>query len=354
MSSSGASAVTVVIVSYRSAALTIACLRSLVAERSLPGFTLNVVVVDNASGDAPDIAAAIESEGWSPWVKLVVAPRNGGFAYGNNLGFAETYKQGLPDLHLLNPDTHIKPGAIQKLVEYLNAHPEVGIAGSSFENGDGSDWPFAFRFPSLMSEFEGGLNWGLATRLMNRWAVAQVMGPHAQPTDWGSGASMMIRRSLLDRIGGLDENYFLYFEETDFCWRSKRAGAPMWYVPESRVVHIGGQSTKVTERNVAPRRFPAYWFESRRRYFMRTGSLPRAILIDVVALFSNAIGSLKLTLQGRRARAVPHYLSDLWRHSVIHRKNRALAMAPQIPSGNIPGADSSSRSTRSSSTRDSH
>jgi N-acetylglucosaminyl-diphospho-decaprenol L-rhamnosyltransferase len=110
----------------------------------------------------------------------------------------------------------------------------------------------------------------------------------------------------------------------------------------------------VTERNVAPRRFPAYWFESRRRYFMRTGSLPRAILIDVVALFSNAIGSLKLTLQGRRARAVPHYLSDLWRHSVIHRKNRALAMAPQIPSGNIPGADSSSRSTRSSSTRDSH
>jgi N-acetylglucosaminyl-diphospho-decaprenol L-rhamnosyltransferase len=216
MSSSGASAVTVVIVSYRSAALTIACLRSLVAERSLPGFTLNVVVVDNASGDAPDIAAAIESEGWSPWVKLVVAPRNGGFAYGNNLGFAETYKQGLPDYL------------------YLNAHPEVGIAGSSFENGDGSDWPFAFRFPSLMSEFEGGLNWGLATRLMNRWAVAQVMGPHAQPTDWGSGASMMIRRSLLDRIGGLDENYFLYFEETDFCWRSKRAGAPMWYVPEPK------------------------------------------------------------------------------------------------------------------------
>jgi len=328
MSELDATAVSVVIVSYRSAALTIACLRSLVTERSLPGINLNVVVVDNDSGDAPAIAAAIESEGWS-WITLMVAPRNGGFAYGNNLGIAEAFRLGSPAyLHLLNPDTQIKPGAIRTLVEYLDRHPEVGIAGSSFENGDGSDWPFAFRFPSLMSELEAGLNWGVASRLMKRWAVAQVMSPHAQPTDWGSGASMMIRRGVLERIGGLDENYFLYFEETDFCWRSKRAGAPMWYVPQSRVVHIGGQSTKVTERNVAPRRLPAYWFESRRRYFMRTGSLPRAILIDVVALIANALGSIKQTLQGRRSRAVPHYLKDLWRHSVIHRKNRALTASP--------------------------
>lgn len=135
---------------------------------------------------------------------------------------------------------------------------------------------------------------------------------------------MMIRRDLLNSIGGLDENYFLYFEETDFCWRSKNAGAPMWYVPESRVIHIGGQSTKVTERNVAPRRLPGYWFESRRRYFLKTSGLTKAIMVDVVALLANALGSLKQALQGHRNRAIPHYLKDLWRYSVIHRRNRVI------------------------------
>jgi len=325
MNCSESTAVCVIIVSYRTAALTVSCLRSLLPERSLSDITISAVVVDNASGDAQEIASAIKAEGWSSWVTLIVAPRNGGFAYGNNLGFAQALKDNPPAyLHMLNPDTQIKPGAIHSLVQFLNIHPEVGIAGSSFENHDGSDWPFAFRFPSLLSELEGGLNLGLVSQLLKRWAVVRTMSPHAQPIDWGAGASMMIRSELLTRIGGLDESYFLYFEETDFCWRSKRAGAPMWYVPESRVMHIGGQSTKVTERNVAPKRLPAYWFESRRRYFMRTGGLTRAILIDLVALIAHSLGSMKLAMQGRRDSAIPNFLQDLWCHSVIHRKNRSL------------------------------
>lgn len=323
MSVISARAVTAVVVSYKSAALTIACLHSLLAERA--AVSLRVVVVDNASGDAPAIADAIAREGWESWVTLIEAPRNGGFAYGNNLGFARACQDGAPDyLHMLNPDTRVNPGAVGALVEFLETHPHVGIAGSSFENGDGSDWPIAFRFPSLISELEGGLRLGLVSRLLKRWTVAQTMSQQVQQIDWGAGASMMIRRSLLDRIGGLDENYFLYFEETEFCWRAKRAGFSMWYVPHSRVVHIGGQSTKVTERNVAPKRLPVYWFESRRRYFMTTAGLPRALLIDLTAIIASVLGSTKLVLQGRRRDIVPHYIADLWRHSVFHRKNRSL------------------------------
>jgi N-acetylglucosaminyl-diphospho-decaprenol L-rhamnosyltransferase len=315
--------VAVIIVTYKTAELTIACLESLLLELETPGIDLRAVVVDNASGDSPAIAQAIVSRAWQSWVTLVTAPRNGGFAYGNNLGFAEASRTRQPDyFHLLNPDTRIKPGAVRTLLEFLENHVGVGIAGSSFENGDGTDWPIAFRFPSLLSEIDGGLRLGVVSRMLYHWRVARVMSRSMQPVDWGAGASMMIRRDVLEAVGGLDENYFLYFEETEFCGRAKRAGYPMWYVPQSRVIHIAGQSTKVTERDAGAKRLPAYWFESRRRYFRTTAGLLQAILIDMAAIMATALGSLRLILQGRRSDLVPHYLSDLWRHSVIRPRNR--------------------------------
>jgi len=318
--------VTVIIVSYKTAELTVACLESLMPERNAAGIDLQAVVIDNDSGDSPAVARAIAARGWQSWVTLVTAPRNGGFAYGNNLGFAEACRARSPDyLHLLNPDTRVTPGAVSALVQFLDSHSGVGLAGSSFENGDGTDWPIAFRFPSLLSEVEGGLRLGIVSSLLDRWSVARVMTPAQQPVDWGAGASIMIRREVLEAIGGLDENYFLYFEETDFCWRAKRAGYPMWYVPQSRVIHIAGQSTKVTERGATVRRLPGYWFESRRRYFLTTAGLRRAILIDFAAIAATALGSLRLVLQGRRGALVPRYVADLWQYSVIRPRNRRVA-----------------------------
>ena len=315
--------VAIAIVTYRSADLTIDCLRSIEAERSMPGVRIRAVVVDNASGDAPAIARAIETNSWSSWVTLVRAPRNGGFAYGNNLAFriARTYRP--PDyFHLLNPDTLVRNGAIGALVRFLEAHRDVGIVGSSFENLDGSNWPIAFRFPSILSEIEGGLQLGLASRVLRRWVVAVEMSSVPQQVDWVPGASMMIRPAAFDAIGGFDETYFLYFEETDFCLRAKKAGFPTWYVPESRVMHIAGQSTKVTIRNVALNRLPSYWFESRRRYFEVSYGTVRAMAVDVVALLAHAVGHLKLIAQRRTDRSVPYFLRDLAQHSVLWPRNR--------------------------------
>jgi len=318
--------VAVVIVSYRSAQLTVDCLRSLQSELLQPNMDIKVVVVDNASGDYPEIAAAVLREHWSDWVKLIEAPQNGGFAYGNNLGLSYAIPLWNPHyLHLLNPDTRIQPGAVRELVEFLDRTPAAGIAGSSFENGDGSDWPIAFRFGSPLSEFESALGWGLVSRLLQRWRVARVMDKTAKPIDWCAGASMMLRRTMLEKIGGMDERFFLYFEETEFCWRARRAGFQNWYVPASRVIHIAGQSTRLTERNAAPKCLPDYWFESRRRYFHLTLGLRVAMLTDLLTLVAGLLGHLKLTLQGRRDEIVPRYLSGIWRHSVLHRKNRILA-----------------------------
>jgi GT2 family glycosyltransferase len=312
--------VVVAIVSYKSAGLTVDCLRSVEAERASPGLRVRAVVVDNASGDGPAIAEAIAANGWSPWATLVVSERNGGFAYGNNVALQRAFAEGMPDyVHLVNPDTLLRKGAIEALVRFLESHPEAGIAGSSFENADGSVWPIAFRFPSMATEFASGLQWGPFSR--NR-IVAKQMTPVQQPIDWVAGASMMLRRKLLETIGGLDENYFLYYEETDLCFRAKAAGFTTWYVPESRVMHIGGQSTQVTVRNQEAKRLPAYWFESRRRFFTSSYGLSYALLTDVVAVVGNLLGIVKRTALMRGERGVPYYIRDLSRHSVFRAKNR--------------------------------
>jgi N-acetylglucosaminyl-diphospho-decaprenol L-rhamnosyltransferase len=317
--------IAVVIVSYKSAQLTINSIVSIGSERTKGELHIRVFVVDNASGDLDAIARASAIHDWSSWVTLIDAPKNGGFAYGNNLGIEHAYKTGSPSyIYLLNPDTEVRPGAIRSLVSFLEAHPSAGIAGSGIDNPDGSEWSIAFRFPTLLSELSGGLETGLVSRLLRRWEVPQRMSRTAQPIDWVSGASMMIRPALLTAIGGLDENYFLYFEETDLCFRASKAGFSTWYVPEARVMHLEGQSTQVNERNVGPRRLPHYWFESRRRYFARNLGIRHAMLIDIIALCARSLGWLKRVLLGRRHTAVPYFIRDLLRHSVLWHHNRIL------------------------------
>jgi N-acetylglucosaminyl-diphospho-decaprenol L-rhamnosyltransferase len=316
--------VAVVIVSYKSAELAIECLASIHSERETQNLRIRVVLVDNASGDLPPIAQAVERNGWSSWVTLVLAPKNGGFSYGNNLGIRAAYERGRPGyVYLLNPDTQVRPGAIAALVQFLANHPQVGIAGSSFETEDGKDWPFAFRFPTLLSEIEHGVQLGLVTRCLSSWTVARTMNSTAQPADWISGASMMIRPAVLSAVGCLDENFFLYFEETEFCHRAHRAGFSTWYVPESRVMHMIGKSTNVDEKTRFRRPLPGFWFDSRMRYYAMTRGLGTAALIDAVAIVSSSLGLLKRKLMRRPG--TPHYIRDLLAHSILLRKNRCFA-----------------------------
>jgi N-acetylglucosaminyl-diphospho-decaprenol L-rhamnosyltransferase len=316
--------VAVVIVTYKSAELAIQSLASICPERAARNLKIRVIVVDNASGDLPQIEHAVERNGWSSWVTLILAPKNGGFAYGNNLGIQEAYAESHPNyIYLLNPDTQVRPGALATLVDFLEAHPQVGIAGSSFETEDGKDWPFAFRFPTWISEIEDGIQLRPVTRCLSRWIVARPMTPAAQPTDWISGASMMIRPAVLKAVGCLDENFFLYFEETEFCNRAIRAGYPTWYVPESRVMHAIGKSTNVDENSRFSKRLPGYWFDSRTRYYSTTSGIGAAAFIDVITLGASLVGLLKRQLMGRPS--TPYYIRDLWAHSALLRRNRRLA-----------------------------
>jgi N-acetylglucosaminyl-diphospho-decaprenol L-rhamnosyltransferase len=323
----------VVIVNHKTAALTVACLESARPEiEAIPG--ARVVVVENDSGDADALREAIAARGWEDWVTLEVADRNGGFAAGNNLAIRPALSSDDPPafVMLLNADTEVRPGAFAALLGFLGERPDVGIAGSTFENLDGSTWPFAFRFMTPFSELEEGLRLSVVTRLLRRRLVAREMEQdRPQPVDWVAGACMVIRREVFDAVGLMDEGYFLYYEEVDFCLRARRAGWPCWYVPAGRVMHIAGQSSKLTVRDRRPPRTPPYWFASRRRYYLKNHGLAAAIAADLAFGLGYAAYRLRRAIRRTADLDPPDHLADFWRNSVVLPKNRAIGLPGPAP-----------------------
>jgi N-acetylglucosaminyl-diphospho-decaprenol L-rhamnosyltransferase len=307
----------IIVVNYNALDLTIDCIASLVADPALPART-RIVVADNASpaGDAARLREAISEHGWGERVTLVAHARNGGFAFGNNRAIAAADEAFGPSrlYLLLNPDTWVRPGAVAKLVTFLDTHPEAGIAGSRLEDPDGTPQACAFRFPGAASELESSICIGLVTRLLERWRVAPRMPDHPSEVDWVSGASLMVKRAVIEEIGLLDEAYFLYYEELDFCLRAAKAGYSCWHVPESRVVHLVGQSTGVTRRDPVRDRRPSYWFRSRRRYFVKHHGRAYALLADLAWLAGQSGFRLRQVL-ARRPAPEPRLMRDFVKHS---------------------------------------
>ncbi len=245
-------AIAVVIVSFNTSALLCACLESLRA-CTLP---LRIVVVDNASTD--DSTALVRSR--FPEVALHVQDHNAGFARANNIGLrASGYGPGhAPQaggerpafVLLLNPDTIVHAGALETLAAFLQAHPRVGMVGPRLLNPDGSLQRAAFRFPtltmSLLEVFPPGEV--LPGRLYNSWwhgryPQEERAGTEPFPIDHPLGACMLLRAAVLEQVGLLNESYFMYSEEIEWCWRIRQAGWAIWQVPQARVSHIGGAAT---------------------------------------------------------------------------------------------------------------
>lgn len=326
----------IAIVNYRTPELTIACLRSLAAEVPTQS-AARVAVVDNASGDGSveKVRAAIDAAGWRDWAQVIASPVNGGFAAGNNLAIRTAWAAGErpQQVWLVNPDAQVRPGALATLLDFMQRHPRAGIIGGSLENEHGEPWPYAFRFPSVWSEIDGGLRLGIVSRWLRRRGAVRRMGDEPERVDWISGANFMIRSELIDRIGLMDEGYFLYFEETDYCLQAGRAGWECWYVPSARVMHIAGQSTGITGK-ASRRRRPAYWFESRRRFFVKNYGRAYTWLADLAWMSGYTLWRLRRPLQGKPDHDPPGMLVDFARHSVVLRP-----LAPVVDVGARSGRE---------------
>jgi GT2 family glycosyltransferase len=234
----------VVIVNYNSGKVLRTCLSSVFRETRDLAF--EVILVDNASSDG----SVDEVRRDFPLVRIICNPENRGFAAANNIAIREATGEYVL---LLNPDTEIRDGAVQKTVAFMDSRPGAGIAGCTLLYADGSAQPSVRGFPSVLGAFLDATF--LHMLLPRSWIVrgtgiASFDPSRAQEVDWVIGAYFLFRRSLVERIGLLDEQFWIYGEETDYCQRARDAGCATWYFPGATVVHDWAGMTAYTLRGI--------------------------------------------------------------------------------------------------------
>jgi GT2 family glycosyltransferase len=268
----------IVILNYNTRELLRGCLRSL-EQADSGGRSIEVLVVDNASSDGS--ADMVEAE--FPSVTSIRSPRNGGFAYGNNLALARC--QGDAVL-VLNPDALLPRDGIPRLLERLAAHPEAGIIGPKLLRPDGSMHLACRRsFPTPPTAFYrvSGLS-RLFPRspVFGRYNLTFVDENQAMEVDSVCGACMLLRREVIDRIGLLDERFFMYGEDLDWCMRARDAGWTVRYEPDIVVQHQHGAASRQRPLRTTVHFFRAMDLFYRKHYVRRyhplvTGAVRTAI-----------------------------------------------------------------------------
>lgn len=234
----------IIIVSWNVRELLQNCLRSVLAETNL---RLQIIVVDSASTDgSPEIITEL-----FPQVELVACQENVGFPGGNNLGMARANGRYIL---LLNPDTIVHGDALAKMLSYLEQNPKVGVVGPQLLNDDGSVQSSRRRFPNLRTAFfeSTWLQPYAPQAVLDDYFVRDAGDDETAVVDWVMGACLMTRQEVVAQVGGLDEKYFMYSEELDYCRRIHEAGWQVVYYPQAQVTHLSGKSSEqaVTQRHI--------------------------------------------------------------------------------------------------------
>lgn len=304
--------VLIVIVCYRAVELTIDCLRSLSSQvPCIPGARVAVCENGTGGGAAEELARVIRDEGWQGWAWLKAIEPNCGFSGGNNAVLREAMRwPGRPRCFLLlNADTIVRPGALQMMLDAMQARPDIGIVGPRIEHLNGEPQISCFRALSPISEFLEAARTGPLTRLLRGYEVAIPPAGTAVEPDWLSFACALIRREVVEQIGLLDDGYYLYYDDPDYCRRAREAGWGILYCPQARVVHLVGQSNPVTKLTQALRRRPRYYYASRARYFAKSYGLAGLWLANCMWMAGRSISWLREAVGSKP----PHTCMSQWR-----------------------------------------
>ncbi len=255
----------IIIVNWNTKELLLPCVKSVL--ESGQGISSELIVVDNGSWDG----SGDEVRKTFPFIQFVENEKN--------LGFAKAVNQGLRKasgryILLLNPDTEVKNGAIHELLSFMESHSGTGVAGAQLLNSDGSKQNSIANFPSLATE--------LLNKRFLRWLFPKRFPgkerSYSEPVEVDSviGACMMVRRDALDQVGFLDEDYFLFLEETDWCYRMKRGGWKICHVPQADVYHFQGKSAEAERK-----RAKVEYYRSRYHFFKKNrGNLQWFLLLS--------------------------------------------------------------------------
>lgn len=281
--------VSVIIVSYNTREILRECLTRVQQHRNETD--LEVIVVDNASADgSADMVAAD-----FPVVRLIRSGKNLGFAGGNNPGFK--IAKGRYFL-LLNSDAYLLPGTFGSTVHYMNEHPECGILGVRLVSPDGSMQPSARMLPSPWFKFL------VMSGISSRFPGSRLLGGPDFPwwdhgetraVGWVPGAFFLIRREVTEKIGYLDERYFMYFEEIDFCLQTQRSGWKVIFFPGASVIHLGGQSSSATKKRITAggKQLIHLRIKSEFRYYRKNYGMGKVFLSAGVEIFLKCLTIMK-------------------------------------------------------------
>jgi GT2 family glycosyltransferase len=285
----------VIIVNWNTRDLLAECIQSLID--TLDGITFDIWVVDNASSDdSLEMLAARY-----PQVNVIANTENVGFARANNQAMAESQAEFFL---LFNSDAVSQPGAIQSMLALAQSQPKAGMVGAHLLNTDGSFQASHTPFPTLWREFL--ILTGLGRKLIRSHYPS--LGPDEsdapQKADYIEGACMLVRRSTYQQVGGLDEGYFMYAEEVDWCRSIKTANWEIWYQPEARIIHHGaGSSTdRRTDREGDLYKSRVRFF--RKHYGDRAAVTLKAMIFSLTAVKIVTNRVMYLISRGKRGRAV--------------------------------------------------
>ena len=264
--------ISILIVNYRTYDELATCLESV---RPFLAGDLEVIVVDHAS-DA-ERAARLGRE--FPWVRIVAVAGNPGFAAGVNRGASAAAGRYLL---LLNPDSILNGDVAHTLASWLDGQPRAAVVGGLVRQPDGSIQASARRFPDVTTGFAGRTTWLSEVWPTNPWTRRNLVArDEREPleVDWVSGACMMVRREAFEAVGGMDEAFFLYWEDADLCFRLRRAGWSTVYNPVAGITHLTGRSSALARKQSL-----VAFHRSAFRYFYKHGGVFSRVVSPVVFL----------------------------------------------------------------------
>lgn len=298
--------VAVIIVNYRTPDLTIQTLASLASE--LDPERDVALVVDNGGGDdSAELIRRAGEEGRWGWLRILELEQNLGFAGGNNAGIrhieAEYYL-------LLNSDTIVRPGAVERLREVVERSDEMAAPRLEWE--DGTEQLNARPYTTPLSELDRGARTGPISRILPSAKCPTRSADDRLTTQWASLACMMIHRRVFDEVGLLDDGYFMYFDDIDLCRRARRSGILVEFVPEARVVHLKGGSGPVQSAAKLGKRRPEYYYRARARYFAKFYGTPGLWAANCLWGLGRTVSWTRERVGRKQTYRVAHEGRDIW------------------------------------------
>lgn len=301
--------IAIIIVNFRTAEMLINCLSMMI--RNLNFSDLKIVIVDNNSkdGSVEKIESWILSENLSDNLFLVKSSLNGGFSAGNNIGIKSINANYYL---LLNSDAYIQSESINVLREKIRSDPSIGVVSPRLTWRDGTPQESTFNLFHPITEFVIQANTGFITNILKKYFISEPVNDTPRDVPWTSFACVMISHECINRVGLLDEGYFMYFEDVEYCLRTARNQYRIFHEPSASAVHLRGGSSSVKKNARLKKRLPKYYYESRARFYYQKSGLLGLLAANIAWYLGTAVSILRQLAGRKDKKTIKRQWYDIW------------------------------------------